>query len=104
LQKIVKYMISPEIAVTPEEQNVADNVRQRIELPDCRLLINNVAGLGTPYNLGKEHLQDKLGDYLVKKEQRTQGSGTVEVNFSDISIVTHDEGGYMESLERLLPR
>jgi hypothetical protein len=100
LVKIIKYVISPDVATSDADQTVVEDVRERVEMPDCRLLINNPAGLGTPYNLGREHLQDKLGDYLVQKEQTT-GNGTVKVNFCDIAIVTHDEGGYRGLENRL---
>lgn len=100
LVKIIKYVISPEVATSDVDRTVVEDVRQRVEMPDCRLLINNPAGLGTPYNLGKEHLQDKLGEYIVRKQQRTS-TGSVEVNFCDIAVVTHDEGGY-KRLEHLV--
>lgn len=99
LAQIVKYMISPDIATSDVDKTVVDDVKERLELPDCRLLVNNVAGLGERYNLEKRHLEDKLGQYLVTKRQQTS-NGTVEVNFSDIAIVTHDEGGY-QRLEQL---
>lgn len=94
LVQIIKYAISPEVATSDADQTVVEDVRERIELPDCRLLINNPAGLGQAYNLGKEHLQDRLAGYLVQKAQRT-GTGEVKVNFCDIAVVTHDEGGHM---------
>ncbi|MCB9359269.1 hypothetical protein H6503_05020 [Candidatus Woesearchaeota archaeon] len=93
LQTIVKYVISPDVATADLEVTVAEAVKDRLEMPDCRLLINNQAGFGQPYNLGREHLEDKLQTYLVQKEQRT-GNGPVKINISDIAVVTHDEGGY----------
>jgi len=72
LVKVIKYMISPEVAATDQDQVVEQAVRERIELSDCRLLINNPAGLEPPYNLGKEHLQDTLGTYLVKKHKEQE--------------------------------
>jgi hypothetical protein len=106
LQKVVKYVISPEVATSPADAAVVDAVKERIELPDFRLLINNTPGLGEAYNLaGREAFPQKLEEYLVKKSQRT-ASGTVDVNFCDIAVVTHDEGGnkpYM-TIDRLLER
>lgn len=92
LRQIIKYVISPEVATSDADQTVVDDVKQRLDMPDSRLLINNPPGLGERYNLGIEHLEDKLGDYLIKKTQRT-GNGSVDVNYCDIAVVTHDEGG-----------
>lgn len=103
LVKIVKYVISPEVATSDSDRTIVEDVRERIEMPDSRLLINNPPGLGQSYNLGREHLQDKLGLYLVAKAQRT-GSGDVSVNFADIAIVTHDEGGHSKHYRALEER
>jgi hypothetical protein len=101
LEQIIKYVISPEISTSDIDKLVVDAVNERIALPDCRLLINHTPGLGRGYNLGKEHIQDSLGTYLVKKNQRTS-TGTIDVNFCDIAVVTHDEGGMYKGLEKKL--
>ena len=97
---IVKYVTSPDVASSDVDKMVVDDISSRIKDPDCRLLINNPPGLGTPYNLGREHLQDSLKEYLIPKEQRT-GNGDVKINFCDIAIVTHDEGGMYKGLEKI---
>jgi len=105
LVAIMRYMTAPELQDSDVDRTVVDAVRERMELADCRVLVNNPAGLGTPYNLGKEHLEDSLQGYLILKDQQT-GSGAIQVNFCDVTIITHDEGGKQkyQTLEQRIPR
>ena len=93
IEDVIRYLTSSEVATSPADGTVVDDVNDRIGLPDCRIVINDVPGLGQSYNRGRESLGQTLGDYLVTKEQQTQG-GPVEVKFADFSVLSHDEGGY----------
>ena len=99
LERVIKYMISSDVATSDQDRAVAEAIQERIAQPDCRVVINNYPGLGTPFNYSREHLQDPMGTYLVRKTQTT-ASGPKDVNFTDIAILTHDEGGY-RTLDRL---
>jgi hypothetical protein len=85
--EVINYLISDEVATTKEEKNIADAVRERMTKPDYRAIINDF------YNFHNERLHsDHLKEYLTTKERQSEG-GTLKYNFTDIAIVTHEEGG-----------
>ena len=93
---VVNYLISDEVATTKEEKNIADAVRERMGRSDYRAIIND------HFNYHNDRLRtDLLKDYIVVKDRETEG-GTLKYNFTDIAIVTHEEGGNkkMSDLEK----
>lgn len=96
LMEVVKYMISPDILSTNEETTIAEAVRQRMGATDYRAIINNL------YNFHNERLKtDILKDYLIGDTRSTEG-GDIKFNKTDLAIVSHDEGGNYNTIDRLL--
>ena len=84
---VINYMIRAEVTSTKEEIAIAEAVRQRMGAADYRGIINQF------YNYHNEKLRtDDLSTYLQRKERQTE-EGTTHINFCDIAIVSHDEGG-----------
>ena len=87
LIEVVNYLISDEVATTKEEKNIVDAIQERMRQSDYRVIINDF------YNFHNERLHtDTLEDYLVTKEREAEG-GAYKYNFTDLAIVTHEEGG-----------
>jgi hypothetical protein len=87
LSEVVSYVLGAENITTPEEQSIAEAVRQRMGQRDYRVVINN------SMNYHNERLgSDTLGDYLVKDQRETE-SGNLAFNKVDFAIVSQDEGG-----------
>jgi hypothetical protein len=85
--EVVNYLISDEVATTKEEKSIADAIKDRMSKPDYKAIINDT------YNFHNERLRtDLLKEYLVTKERQSE-SGNLKYNFTDIAIVTHEEGG-----------
>ncbi|MBT7902354.1 hypothetical protein HN587_00715 [Candidatus Woesearchaeota archaeon] len=83
----VNYLIKDEVLATKEEIAVAEAVKERMQAPDYRAIINEF------YNYHNERLQtDELSTYLQEKDRQTE-AGSTKINFCDIAIVSHDEGG-----------
>jgi len=84
---VVNYLITDEVATTKEEKNIVDAIKERIRRSDYRVIINDF------YNFHNERLRiDTLENYLVTKEREAEG-GTYKYNYTDMAIVTHEEGG-----------
>lgn len=96
LIEVVKYMITPDNLATNEETSIAEAVRDRMTAPDYMAIMNN------RYNLLNDRLKtDVLKDYLMGDSRNTEG-GEVKFNKVDMAIVSHDEGGKYDTLDRLL--
>lgn len=87
LIEVIEYLISDEVATTKEEKNIVDAIKERMNKADYRAIINDF------YNFHNDRLHsDKLEDYIVTKEREAEG-GSYKYNFTDMAIVTHEEGG-----------
>ncbi|MBT5021231.1 hypothetical protein HOK51_04310 [Candidatus Woesearchaeota archaeon] len=87
LIQVVKYLINEEVLSTEDDVTVAEAVKQRMDRADYRAIINAF------HNYHNDKLRtDDLSSYLQRKERQTE-EGTTYINFCDIAIVSHDEGG-----------
>lgn len=96
LLEVVKYVISADNIQTNEETTIAEAIRDRMTMTDYRAIVNN------RYNYHNDRLrEDILKNYLIGDERQTEG-GAVKFNKTDIAIVSHDEGGHYETLDKLV--
>ena len=87
LQGVVNYLMGAEVATRTEDIAIVEAVQARLAQNNYRVVVNQ------SLNLGTEALGRELGQYLNEKSQQGE-DGEMKYNFADLSIVTHDEGGY----------
>jgi len=96
LLEVVKYMISPDNLSTNEETSIAEAVKERMNASDYRGIVNN------RFNYHNDRLRTEvLKNYLIGEERETEG-GPIKFNKADLAIVSHDEGGTYQTLDKLL--
>ena len=87
IKEIADYLMSAEVVSTKEESAIVEAIKDRQSRADYRAVVNNF------YNLHCSKLPSEAGpSYYQAKEIRNEG-GSKSVNFLDIAIISHDEGG-----------
>ena len=87
IKDVIDYLMSAEVVSTKEETRIVTEIQRRQGQNNYRVVVNNF------HNLYNSKLPTEIVTAHYQKKERRTSSGNKSINFIDMAIISHDEGG-----------